>query len=216
MAAGFQGDDALSDAENTNPEEQGGSAGAEAAEAAEVEADEAEVAEAEVTEAEVTEAEEVSPLAALEAERDKLRDQLLRTAADFDNYRKRSRKDVEQAERRGKEDVLRELLPVFDNLERAVSAASGVTDVHSILQGVEMVLKLFEDTAGRLGLERLEAVGQRFDPMLHDAFQQQPSAEHPPGTILAEYQSGYKLGDKLLRPAMVVVSKKPEEPRGDA
>jgi molecular chaperone GrpE len=159
---------------------------------------------------------EASPLAALEAERDKLKDQLLRTAADFDNFRKRARKDIEQAERRGKEDALRELLPVFDNLERAVGAASGATDVTGILQGIEMVLKLFEDTASRLGLERLQSVGQRFDPMLHDAFQQQPSADHAPGTILAEYQSGYKLGDKLIRPAMVVVAKKPDEPKGDA
>lgn len=159
---------------------------------------------------------EVSPLQALEAERDKLRDQLLRTAADFDNFRKRSRKDVEQAERRGKEEVLRELLPVFDNLERAVQAASGATDVSSIQQGVEMVLKLFEDAAGRVGLQRLESVGQRFDPSLHDAFQQVASAEHAPGTIVAEYQSGYKLGERLIRPAMVVVAKKLEEPQGDA
>jgi molecular chaperone GrpE len=155
---------------------------------------------------------EVSPLVQLEVERDRLRDQLLRTAADFDNFRKRSRKDLELVERRAKEDVLRELLPVFDNLQRALDASVGVNDVSSILQGVEMVLKLFEDAANRIGLERMQSVGQRFDPNLHDAFQQQPSAEHPPGTILAEFQAGYRLGERLLRPAMVVVAKKPEEP----
>lgn len=154
---------------------------------------------------------EPSPLEQLEAERDKLKDQLLRTAADFDNFRKRTRKDLEQAERRGREEVLREMLPVFDNLERAVQAAQGASDVSGIQQGIEMVLKLFEDAAGRLGLERVESVGQRFDPSLHDAFQQIPTDEHPPGTIIAEYQPGYRLGDKLVRPAMVVVAKKPEE-----
>lgn len=156
------------------------------------------------------EAQEPSPLEQLQAERDKLKDQLLRTAADFDNYRKRSRKDVEQAERKGKEDVLRELLPVFDNLERALQAAQGAKDVDAIQQGVQMVLKLFEDAAARIGLERVQSVGQRFDPNLHDAFQQQATDEHPPGTIVAEYQAGYRLGDRLIRPAMVVVAKKPE------
>ncbi len=159
---------------------------------------------------------EPSPLEKLEAERDKLKDQLLRTAADFDNFRKRTRKDLEQAERRGKEDVLRELLPVFDNLERAVQASQGATDVSGIQQGIEMVLKLFEDAAGRVGLERLRSVGERFDPSLHDAFQQVETEEHPPGTIIAEYQAGYRLGERLVRPAMVVVSKKkPEEPKGE-
>lgn len=159
---------------------------------------------------------EPSPLEQLQAERDKLKDQLLRTAADFDNFRKRTRKDLEQAERRGKEDVLRELLPVFDNLERAVQAAQGATDVTGIQQGIEMVLKLFEDAAGRLGLERVRAIGERFDPSLHDAFQQVETEEHAPGTIIAEYQPGYRLGERLVRPAMVVVAKKkPEEPKGE-
>src|SRR5690606_40871105 len=95
-------------------------------------------------------------------------------------------------------------------------AAQGATDVAAIQQGVEMVLKLFEDAAGRLGLERLKSVGERFDPTVHDAFQQVETDEHPPGTIIAEYQSGYRLGDKLVRPAMVVVAKaKPEEPKGE-
>jgi molecular chaperone GrpE len=164
--------------------------------------------------AESAEEAEPSPLELVTAERDRLKDQLLRVAADFDNFRKRSRKDVEQAERRGKEEILRELLPVIDNLERAVEAARGATEVDGIVQGVEMVLKLFEDTASRIGLERIESVGERFDPSLHDAFQQQESDEHPPGTIMAQYQAGYRLGDRLIRPATVVVSKKRPEPAG--
>ncbi|MCA9610685.1 MAG: nucleotide exchange factor GrpE [Myxococcales bacterium] len=157
----------------------------------------------------------ISPITMLEEERDRLKDQLLRTAADFDNFRKRSRKDVEQAERRGREAILRELLPVIDNLERAVHATSEASDVKAVREGVEMVLKLFEDTANRLELKRLESVGQRFDPNLHDAFQQIETAEHAPGTIMQEYQSGYMLGDKLLRPAMVVVARKPPETSGE-
>lgn len=163
-------------------------------------------------EAPATEVKEPSPLEQAEAERDRLKDQLLRVAADFDNFRKRTKKDIEHAERRAKEDVLREILPVIDNLERAVQAAQGATDVASVVTGIEMVLKGFEDASERIGLEKISSLGQRFDPTVHDAFQQQESAEHPPGTILAEYQPGYRLGDRLLRPAMVVVSKKPPEP----
>lgn len=181
-------------------------------------ASEAKEAAPEASEAEPEAPPEPSPLELLTAERDKLKDQLLRTAADFDNFRKRTRKDLELAERRGKEEVLRELLPVIDNLERAVQAAQGAADVEAIRQGVEMVLRIFEEAAARLGLERLKSVGERFDPMVHDAFQQVETDEHPPGTIIAEYQSGYRLGDKLVRPAMVVVAKakpaaKPEEPK---
>lgn len=142
-------------------------------------------------------------------ERDKTKEQLLRTAADFDNFRKRSRKDVEEADRRGKEEAVRELLPVFDNLERAVGAALGAADVTAIMDGVRMVLKLFEDQAGRLGLAKVKAVGERFDPAIHDAIQQVETDEHPPGTVIAEVVAGYRLGEKLVRPAMVVVARKP-------
>ncbi|MGE0784861.1 MAG: nucleotide exchange factor GrpE [Sandaracinaceae bacterium] len=158
---------------------------------------------------------DLTPLAKLEVERDKLKDQLLRTAADFDNFRKRSRKELELAERKGKESVLLEVLPVIDNLERAVQAAQGATEVSAVIDGVNMVLKLFADTAQRLGLTRVESLGERFDPNLHDAFQYQETDAHPPGTIAMQYQAGYRLGDKLLRPAMVAVAKKPagsEEP----
>jgi molecular chaperone GrpE len=146
------------------------------------------------------------------AERDRIKDQLLRTAADFDNYRKRSRKDVELAERKGRESIIRELLPVVDNLERAIEAAKDEqADVAAIRQGVEMVLKLFEDTSAKIELHRIEAVGARFDPNLHDAIQQEETDEHPPGTVMREVMSGYRLGDKLVRAAMVTVARKPSE-----
>lgn len=149
------------------------------------------------------------PVGQAKEEAARLRDQLLRVAADFDNYRKRARKDAEEAERRGKEDVLREVLPVFDNLERAVQAATSTSDVTAIVDGIKMVLRLFDDHSSRIGLSRLPTVGQRFDPAIHDAVQQVETAEHPAGTVIHEIVPGYTLGDKLLRPAMVVVARKP-------
>lgn len=144
-------------------------------------------------------------------ERDRLKDQLLRTAADFDNFRKRARRDVEEAERRGREEALREVLPVIDNLERAVSAADSAKDVQAVVEGVRMVLKMFEDVAGRIGLERVQSIGERFDPNLHDAMQQRETDEHPPGTIVQELVPGYRLGDRLLRPALVIVARPPQK-----
>lgn len=147
------------------------------------------------------------PLTALSAERDRVRDQLLRTTADFDNFRKRSRREIDDAKARGKDDTIRDLLPVFDNLERAVAAAEGATDVTSVVEGVRMVLKLFEDTAQRMGLNRVPGVGERFDPNVHEAIQQLETNDHPSGTIVAEVAPGYTMGDRLLRAGMVVVAR---------
>ena len=149
------------------------------------------------------------PLAELTAERDKLKEQLLRTAADFDNFRKRSRKDFEEADKRAREDVLRDLLPVFDNLERAMTASENAQDVEAIRDGLKMVLKLFEDTAHRFGLERIPTMGNRFDPAVHDAIQQVETSEHPIGTIVSELVPGYRLNGRLIRAAMVAVAKTP-------
>jgi molecular chaperone GrpE len=148
-------------------------------------------------------------VSAVTAERDQLRDQLLRTAADFDNFRKRTRKEIEEARTRGREDAVKDILPVFDNLERAVSAATSAQTIESVVEGVKMVLKLFEDTAERMGLTRVKTVGERFDPSVHEAIQQQETDAHPPGTILTEIVPGYMIGQRLLRAAMVVVARKP-------
>jgi molecular chaperone GrpE len=149
------------------------------------------------------------------SERDQLRDQLLRTAADFDNFRKRARREMEDAKSRGKDEALREVLPVFDNLERAVAAAENAQAISSVIEGVKMVLKLFEDTAERMGLKRIKALGERFDPAVHEAIQQQETDAHAPGTILAEVVPGYMFGQRLLRAAMVVVARKPSKPATD-
>ena len=143
------------------------------------------------------------------AERDRMREQLLRIAADFDNFRKRSRKEIEEVRRRSIEDTLREFLPVVDNLERAAGAMTDATEVAAVSEGVHMVLRGFEDIANRLGLKRVPSVGNLFDPACHDAIQQEETNEHAPGTIMAEVVPGYYLGERLLRPAMVVVARPP-------
>jgi molecular chaperone GrpE len=150
------------------------------------------------------------------SERDKLKQQLLRTAADFDNFRKRSRREVEDAALRGKELTIREFLPIFDNLDRALSAAGNTEDGRAIVEGVRMVLKQFEDTCERIGIRRIATVGERFDPTAHEAIQQLETSEHPPGTIVAEVAAGYMFGPRLLRAAMVVVAKPPAPPSNPA
>jgi molecular chaperone GrpE len=137
----------------------------------------------------------------------RIRDQLLRTAADFDNYRKRSRREIDDAYKRGREELLRDLLPVFDNLERAAAHAGQATDAKAVADGVAMVLRHFFDTLGKIGIQRIAAVGQAFDPMHHEAIHQVETADHPAGTVVEEVQPGYAMGDRLVRAAMVVVAK---------
>jgi len=137
----------------------------------------------------------------------KLKDMLVRTAADFDNFRKRTRRELEDARRGGREDLLKELLPVFDNLERAIQSAQKANDVKAVSDGLGMILKQFDSTLGRAGIQRVVTVGAMFDPSQHEAIQQMETDEHPPGTVVAEVQPGYKEGDRLVRAAMVVVAK---------
>ncbi|HVZ33823.1 MAG TPA: nucleotide exchange factor GrpE [Polyangiaceae bacterium] len=142
-----------------------------------------------------------------EAEIAKLRDRLLRTAADYDNYRKRSRRDIAEAERRVQEDLLRSLLPTFDNLERAALHAGSAADVKALSDGIKLVLRQFQDTLGGLGIERVAAVGKPFDPAEHEAVQHVQTDQAPPGVVLQELQAGYRWQGRLMRPALVVVAK---------
>jgi molecular chaperone GrpE len=154
------------------------------------------------------------PLTEARAEVGRIRDQLLRTAADYDNFRKRTRRELEDAQKRGREELLRELLPVFDNLERAVVHAGQASDAKAVADGVGMVLKQFADTLGRVGIKRVPTIGSPFDPTQHEAIQQLETDEHPAGTIVAEVQPGYAMGDRLVRAAMVVVAK-PSQKNGE-
>lgn len=141
------------------------------------------------------------------AEVARLKEAWLRSAADFDNFRKRSRRELEDARRSGREDLLRALLPVFDNLGRAIQSATRSTDVKAMTDGLSMVERQFVDALNREGIARVPTVGKSFDPSMHDAIQQVETDEHPPGTVLAEVQPGYTQGDRLMRAAMVVVAK---------
>ena len=144
-----------------------------------------------------------------EVEIAKLKERLLRTAADFDNFRKRTRRDIADAERRVQEDLLRSLLPTFDNLERAVAAAGTATDVKALAEGIRLVMRQFQDTLGSIGVERVVSQGKPFDPAEHEAVQHVQSDEVPPGAVVQELQAGYRWQGRLMRPALVVVSKAP-------
>ncbi len=162
----------------------------------------------------------VDPLAEAKAEAARMKDQWMRTAADFDNFRKRSRRELEETRKAGKEDLLKEFLPVFDNLERAIQSAQRATDIKGVAEGLAMVLRQYTDTLARGGITKVPSVGSEFDPSHHEAIQQVESDEHPPGTIVAEVQPGYMQGDRLIRAAMVVVAKpkaaKTDEGSGEA
>jgi molecular chaperone GrpE len=147
------------------------------------------------------------PLEAARAEAQKNRDQLLRVAADFDNYKKRSRRELGDAVKVAREELLRDLLPVFDNLERASAHAGTATDTKALADGISMVQRQFLDVLGKLGIERVQATGQPFDPAVHEAVQHLETDEFPPGVVAAELQAGYRTGERVLRPALVVVAK---------
>lgn len=151
------------------------------------------------------------PLAAAQAEAARTKDAWLRTAADFDNFRKRTRRELEDARRNGREDLLKTLLPVFDNLERAIQSAQRAAEVKAVSDGLSMVQRQFVDALGREGVTRVPTVGCSFDPTVHEAIQQVETSEHAPGTVIAEVQPGYMQGGRLMRAAMVVVAKPKSE-----
>src|SRR6185369_14417086 len=132
-------------------------------------------------------------------------ERLLRTAAEFDNFKKRALKEKEDVQRFGIERLLKDFLPVMDNLERALEHAEQ-HDPRQVIEGIRLVQKLFENTLAKHGVVGFSAVGKPFDPGLHEALMQQDS-EAPPGTVVSEMAKGYKLNDRLIRPAAVVVAK---------
>jgi molecular chaperone GrpE len=148
-------------------------------------------------------------LAAVEKEKNEHYDRLLRSAADLDNFRKRARKEQDDARLKAREDVLKEILPGIDNLERALVVGNPGDPV---VDGVRMVLRQFHSALERFDVKAFESVGQPFDPSRHEAISQVETSDRPPGTVVTELQRGYMNGPRLLRPAMVTVAKAPAPP----
>ena len=149
-----------------------------------------------------------SRLTASQAEATKNWDLYLRCRADLDNFRKRAQREKEDLGRFANENLLRELLPVLDNLERAVAHAKESAG-DGLLEGVEMTIGLLRKAFDQFGVTAVEALGKPFDPSHHEAMGQVEHAELPPGSVAQELQKGYLLNQRLLRPALVMVSKAP-------
>ncbi len=136
----------------------------------------------------------------------------LRALADLDNYKKRSAKEKDDVQRFGIEKLLKDFLPVFDNFDRALEHAKTPADFDSLKKGVEMIRKLMEDALGKNGVKAFSAQGQAFDPNLHEAMSAAETTDMPPNHVFAEVLRGFTLNERLVRPALVVVSKAPETP----
>jgi molecular chaperone GrpE len=143
---------------------------------------------------------------ALKAERNTLQDRLLRTAAEFDNYRKRIDRERREQSESAAAALLVEILPVVDNLERALQAPSG-PEAAGYRAGVELIHRQLVDMLRKRGVTPIDARGVDFDPRFHQAVSQETSDSHRDGEVMEEMQRGYMLGDRLLRPAMVKVAK---------
>ncbi len=143
---------------------------------------------------------------AAEQQRDEYLGLLQRTRADFENYQKRIRRDLEEERRYALAPLARQLLPVLDNLQRALDAARQQGEKGPLAQGVTLVLGQFLDVLRRFGVTPIDAQGQPFDPALHEAVMQQPRADAAPGTVVQVLEPGYRFHDRILRPARVVVA----------
>ena len=143
---------------------------------------------------------------ALQQERDELYERLLRTTAEFDNYRKRMERERRDVQERAAAGLLEELLPIVDDLERALQAEAGA-EAEPYRKGVEIIHKQLQDLLARRGVTPIDALGTTFDPHLHQAVTYEPHPGSAEGEIIEELRRGYKLGDRLLRPSMVKVAR---------
>jgi molecular chaperone GrpE len=149
---------------------------------------------------------DLEALRARAQERDQYLGMLQRTQADFENYQKRSRRERDEERRFRHLDLARELLPVIDNLERAMEAAKKAGETGPLVQGVSLVQSQLVDLLRRHGITRIEAQGKPFDPHLHQAVMQQPTNDAPPNTVVQVLEPGYMIHDRVLRDARVAVS----------
>jgi len=150
---------------------------------------------------------EADPLQTLQRERDGLRDRLLRLAAEFDNYRKRVDRDRREQAEAAQAAALEDLLPIIDDLERALEAPIG-SDAEVYRKGVDLIHHQMTELLRRRGVTPIETVGADFDPRVHQAVMHERSAAHRDGEVMEELRRGYMLGERLLRPAMVKVARR--------
>lgn len=153
--------------------------------------------------------------AGLQAQADEFRDRFLRVAADLENFRKRSARERQEAVQFANQALLEKLIPVLDNLDMALAALSGAqgASVESVKTGVEMVFGQLKNVLREAGLQEIDASGQPFNPAWHEAVSQQESADVPEGQVIQQLRKGYKLRERLLRPASVVVARQPQAER---
>ena len=153
-------------------------------------------------------------VARLEREKTETYDRMLRLAAEFENFKRRSRRELEEGAQRGRELLVRDLLPVIDNLERALDAAGSAAGgaVDALAQGVRLVEKQMLQALEKVEIRRFDALGEAFDPARHEAIQQLETADFPAGAVARVFARGYTVGQRLLRPAMVAVAKAPAAP----
>lgn len=142
-------------------------------------------------------------------------DRLLRVAADFDNYKKRASREKEDWTKFANEDLIKSILPFVDNLERAVNHAEKVVDTGVLIEGIKLTIQQLLQTLNRFGLKPFDSIGKPFDPEFHEAMVVVETDQHEPNKVLEEFQRGYLLNDRLLRPATVSVSKLPKNEAKD-
>ena len=153
-------------------------------------------------------------LQAKEKESEENYQRYLRQVAEVENFKKRVNREKEDAIRFANENLIKDILPVIDNLERAISHAQGGGNGNPLVEGVEMVLKGLLDVFSKHGVVQVPAVGAVFDPGKHEAMAQVESSEHEPNTIINEHHKGYLFRDRLLRPALVTIAKAPQDKDG--
>ena len=151
--------------------------------------------------------EAADPIAALITDRDDLKDRLLRMTAEFDNYRKRVDRERRELSEAAAADLIRDILPIIDDLERAMAAAAGTATDSALVKGIELTHRQLIEQLRRRGVEPVSAICQIFDPEVHEAVGSVPADGRPDGEIVAEFRKGYRAGGRLLRAAMVQVAK---------
>ncbi len=150
------------------------------------------------------------PIAQAQTEAEKWKDLAYRSQAELDNFRKRTAREAQETRAYANSELLRSILPILDNFEMGLDAARAESETSMIFMGMQMVHRQFQDFLKDFGVQEIEALGQPFDPNLHDAVSQEPSSEQPEGAILRVTRRGYRLKERLLRPASVIVASAPE------